>query len=144
MITVDEFKKRLELAGFYGRYAPTGHPDYARVYLMKGGVTYGRATIFKREYSHYKLYGENWNHEHLSYEYVQLKYSIATGKVLSREAFEESKKKAREVQKSSLDEKLAWREANPKYDKNGKLKKRQRLTGKKLGPLLWHELENVS
>jgi hypothetical protein len=137
---VNEFKKRLELAGCYGRYSQTGHPDYARVYIMKKGVTYGRATIFKGAYSHYKMYGENWNHEHLSYEYVSIKYAIATGKALFVETFEEAKKKAKQVQQDTLNEKLAWRETNPKFDKNGKPKKRQKLHGKKLGPLLWAEL----
>jgi hypothetical protein len=120
-ITGEDFLEILKDVGLRGYMKRTGHFEYKRVFVIdKKGVTIGRATIYRGFYSHTKWYGENQGFHVKESFFVEAR--LQTGRVPTEDEYRAAAKTCRERAQKRYEEKLRWREENPRP--NGKPRKR--------------------
>lgn len=116
-MNLDELVAALRQVGLQSEVAPTGHPEYVRVYVKTRSerhnnelITLGRATVHRGVYTHTKWYylnKDNVFHMQAFYHYLR------TGKMLTREQWKNVQAKAVMLAKARYDEKVQWRRDNP-------------------------------
>lgn len=113
-MNVEECLQGLSAIGLTGRVQVTGHPDYTRIFVMKGVVSLGRIVIFKGLYTHVKWY---WLQEgelgEPDLHIFRWNYWVKTGKVLTQQQYNEVYFKAKELREQDFQERLDWRREHP-------------------------------
>ena len=138
-MNINETVEKLSSIGLKPIAKATGHVDYTRVFIATpDGVQIGRAVIHKGRYSHMNWYGEDERRLGKYDFYVySWKYLLQTDKRLTRNIWNSVVKEAKHRAQEEYNSKKAWREANPKYDKNGEIKKRKRLQPPNVKKYIW-------
>jgi hypothetical protein len=128
-MTPTQILEALPKIGLYGELRATGHPDYARLFVLEAQadgipISHGRITVFQGAYSHIKWYGESFNMDpkHGSSFYIHAwSLLLETGEVLTRERYATATQRATVRAAAVVAKKQEWRDANPK-SKGGRVR----------------------
>jgi hypothetical protein len=135
-ITAEAIRAVIEELGLKTQLRRTGHRDYQRVFVYRGGVTIGRACIYRGKISHMKWYGEKFFGGFFVKESVLLDARLEVGRVPTEEEFRAAAKRSKERALAKYEEKLRWREEHP----HPQGKQRKRLEKPNVHATLYPEL----
>ncbi|HGL4122038.1 TPA: hypothetical protein ACKE08_003480 [Citrobacter koseri] len=107
----------------------TGHTDYIRGFVKHNGVTHGRITFFKGNYSHVKWYLGDYGAICESDQiYYSWSYLLRTGRVLTSEKWSEILALAESLSEEDFVQKTEWRNSHPTPERtDGKRRRRKPL-----------------
>ncbi|MBI9084540.1 MAG: hypothetical protein JEZ11_13150 [Desulfobacterales bacterium] len=125
----------------------TNHPAWKRAFITddrREGCSIGRVSFKDGEHTDFKSYKKNYQTEvdDTDLIFMRLMRYLSDGVVVPKSVFRRFVTEANRIRKVDLDEKLAWRKANPARTRHGKPIQRGRLVGKNVRYILGELIMN--